>query len=79
VLLANAALLAVLPNAEFLAIGAGTNPTTGATELILTRYLQQQATTWNPSRPPKKAAAARTSWRRSRPVARFLSEGGRDQ
>lgn len=40
VLLANAALLAVLPNAEFLAIGAGTNPTTGATELILTRYFQ---------------------------------------
>jgi uncharacterized delta-60 repeat protein len=29
VLLANAALLAVLPNGEFLAIGAGTNPTTG--------------------------------------------------
>jgi uncharacterized delta-60 repeat protein len=40
VLLANAALLAVLPNGEFLAIGAGTNPTTGSTELILTRYFQ---------------------------------------
>jgi uncharacterized delta-60 repeat protein len=40
VVLANAALLAVLPNAKFLAIGAGANPVTGATELILTRYFR---------------------------------------
>jgi hypothetical protein len=35
--LTSAALLAVLPNGKFLAIGDGTNPTTGSTELILTR------------------------------------------
>src|SRR5579859_4101733 len=40
VVLANAALLAVLPTGEFLAIGAGTNPTTGSIELILARYFQ---------------------------------------
>jgi uncharacterized delta-60 repeat protein len=40
VLLPNATLLAVLPNGEFLAIGAGTNPTTGSTELTLTRYFR---------------------------------------
>jgi uncharacterized delta-60 repeat protein len=40
VLLSNAALLAVLPNREFLAIGAGTNPATGSTELVLSRYFQ---------------------------------------
>jgi uncharacterized delta-60 repeat protein len=40
VLLPNAALLAVLPNGEFLAVGAGTNPATGSTELVLTRYFQ---------------------------------------
>jgi uncharacterized delta-60 repeat protein len=40
VVLANAALLAVLPTGEFLAIGAGTNPATGSIELILTRYFQ---------------------------------------
>jgi hypothetical protein len=37
---ANAALLAVLPNGEFVAIGAGSNPATGAVELVLTRYFQ---------------------------------------
>jgi hypothetical protein len=36
----NAALIAVLPNGKFLAIGAGTNPATGSTELVLTRYFQ---------------------------------------
>ena len=42
VLLPNAALLAVLPNGEFLAIGDGTSSTTGTgpTELVLTRYFQ---------------------------------------
>jgi uncharacterized delta-60 repeat protein len=40
VVLTNAALLAVLPNGKFLAIGAGANPTTGAVELILTRYFR---------------------------------------
>ena len=34
------ALLAVLPKAKFLALGAGANPATGSVELILTRYLQ---------------------------------------
>ena len=39
----NAALLAVLPNAEFLAIGSALDPTTlGTSALILTRYLQKQ-------------------------------------
>ena len=38
--LSTSALLAVLPNGEFLAIGAGANPTTGSVELILTRYFQ---------------------------------------
>jgi Domain of unknown function (DUF5122) beta-propeller len=38
--LANAALLAVLPNDKFLAIGAGTNPATGSVELVLTRHFQ---------------------------------------
>lgn len=40
VVLTNAALLAVLPNGEFLAIGAGANPATGSVELVLTRYFQ---------------------------------------
>jgi uncharacterized delta-60 repeat protein len=38
--LSTSALLAVLPDGKFLAIGAGTNPATGSTELILTRYFQ---------------------------------------
>ena len=38
--LSTSALLAALPNGKFLAIGAGTSPTTGSTELILTRYFQ---------------------------------------
>ena len=38
--LSTSALLAVLPNAKFLAIGAGANPATGSVELILTRYFQ---------------------------------------
>jgi uncharacterized delta-60 repeat protein len=40
VVLSTSALLAVLPNGEFLAIGAGANPATGSVELILTRYFQ---------------------------------------
>jgi uncharacterized delta-60 repeat protein len=38
--LSTSALVAVLPNGKFLAIGAGANPTTGSVELILTRYFQ---------------------------------------
>ncbi len=39
--LANAALLAVLPTDEFLAIGSAQDPTTlGTSALILTRYFQ---------------------------------------
>jgi uncharacterized delta-60 repeat protein len=38
--LSTSALLAVLPNAKFLAIGAGANPATGSVELMLTRYFQ---------------------------------------
>ena len=38
--LSTSALLAVLPKAKFLALGAGANPATGSVELILTRYFQ---------------------------------------